>query len=114
MKLVSVKRTEAEKKAEQKKYDKPSTLAGDEYPYNTRICLEKRVLDKLGISPKDFKVGQTVTLEAICSVKSLKMVDGKDYDTSEIELQIQQIGVEKKSGSLKEAVESAMKETEND
>jgi len=114
VKLVSTKRTAADKKAEREKYDKPGTIGGEDYPYNSRLTLDKHMLEKLNISPKDFKVGQYVTLEAICCVKSLRHVEGKDYGGSEIELQIEKIGVEKKADTLKDAVESAIKETEND
>jgi hypothetical protein len=114
MKLVSTKRTEAEKKAEKAKYDKPMS-ASEDYPYDTRLCLRKQILDKLDISPKDYKVGQTVNVEIVASVKSLRMVDGKDYDSNEIELQIEQIGIEKAaSGSLKDAISAAVKDAKDE
>lgn len=107
MKMVSTKRTKEDMKKSSESMNK---IAPDPYPYSTRICLDKHVLDKLDISPKDFKVGQVVTIEAICVVKSLRMVEGKDYDTNEIELQMQQVGIENKGKTLKDAVEEAVKE----
>lgn len=113
MKLVSTKRTPKE----QKKRDSSMKVCGmdDPYPYNTRLSLDKDVLDKLDVSPKDFKVGQKVTVQAVAVVKSLRMVEGKDYDTNEVELQIQEIGIEKKADStLKDAVSAAMKGAKDD
>lgn len=107
MKMVSTKRT----KADMKSKDKPTLGEPDPYPYSTRICLDKHVMDKLGVAPKDFKVGEVVTLEAICTVKSLRMVEGKDYDTNEIELQMTSVGIENKGKTMKEAVDEAVKET---
>lgn len=108
MKMVSTKRTKGDMK---KSSLVNSHYEPDPYPYSTRICLDKHVMDKLGVSPKDFKVGQVVTLEAICTVKSLRMVEGKDYDTNEIELQMTSVGIENKGKTMKEAVNEAVKET---
>ncbi len=112
MKLVSTKR-DIEK---MKKRDKAMNVCGpDPYPYSTRLSLDKDVLDKLDLSPKDFKVGQQVTVQAVAVVKSLRMVEGKDYDTNEVELQIQEIGIEKKADSgMKDAVASAIKGAKDD
>lgn len=106
MKLVSTKRTAAQRKAEKEKYDKPSnTIGGEDYPYGSRLSLDKHLLETLGISPKDFKVGQKVCLEAEAMVKSLRTTEGKDYDSNEIELTLTKIGLEKKADStLKDAV----------
>lgn len=113
MKLVSTKRTEAEKKAEKEKYSKPPTIGGDEYPYDSRLCLNKTILGKLGISPKDFKVDQKVDVQIVAHVKSLRSSEGKEYESSEIELQIEKIGVEKRSASMKDAVSNAMKDAKD-
>lgn len=115
MKLVSTKRTEADKKAEKAKYDKPcGTIGGDDYPYSSRLSLDKDVLKKLGISPKDYKVGQKICVEIEASVRSLRQTEGKDYDTNEIELQIEKIGLEKKSSSLKDAVSNGINGASDD
>lgn len=97
-----------------KKSNKCEPYTPDAYPYSTRLSLDKDVLDKLDISPKDFKVGQKVSVQAVAVVKSLRMVEGKDYDTNEVELQIQEIGVEKSASSLKDAVESGVKDASDD
>lgn len=111
MKLVSTKRTEAEKKAEKERYSTKSPVVGggDEYPYDTRLCLNKTILGKLGISPKDFKVDQKVDVQIVAHVKSLRSSEGKEYESSEIELQIEKIGLEKRAASAKDAVYSAVK-----
>jgi uncharacterized protein YwgA len=111
VKLVSTKRTEKDLK----KSNTPEKYQPDPYPYSTRLCLDKVVMEKLDISPKDFKVGQKVTVEAIATVKSLRMVEGKDYDSNEIELQITQIGVEKAADStMKDAVAKGVEDADND
>jgi hypothetical protein len=116
MKLVSTKRDLKAQKEREKSMNKPCGIGGEEYPYSTRLSLDKEVLDKLDISPKDFKVGQKVTVQAVAVVKSLRMVEGKDYDTNEVELQIQEIGVEKKaaSSSMKDAISAAIKGAKDD
>lgn len=115
MKLVSTKRTAAEKKAEKDRYNsKPSTIGGDEYPYDTRLSLNKNILEKLGISPKDYKVGQKVCVQIEASVKSLRQTEGKDYDTNEIELQIEKIGLEDSPESLKDAVSNGVKDASDE
>jgi hypothetical protein len=104
VKLVSTKRTP------KKKDTKPEICAPDPYPYNTRLCLDKDVMDRLNLSPKDFKVGQKVDVTAVATVKSLRQVEGKEYETSEIELQITEIGIDKRSASAREAIDKAIKE----
>lgn len=113
MKLVSTKRTEAQKKADKARYDKPMSM--DEYPYSTRLSLDKHLLENLGISPKDFKVGQKVCIEAEALVKSLRTTEGRDYDSNEIELTITKLGLEKKTDStLKDAVSKGIDGAEDE
>jgi hypothetical protein len=109
MKLVSTKRSPKQKK-ERDSICKVAPSSHEDYGYNTRLSLDKDTLDKLDITPKDFKVGQKVTVQAVAVVKTLRSVEGSEYDTSEIELQIQQIGVEKQAGSAFEAVTKAVKD----
>lgn len=107
MKLVSTKRDLISQKERDKKMN---ACIPESYPYSTRLSLDKDVLDKLDLSPKDFKVGQKVTVQAVATVKSLRIVEGKDYDTNEVELQITEIGIEKKADtSLKDAVSAGIK-----
>lgn len=116
MKLVSTKRTAAQKKAQKDKYDKPcSTIGGEDYPYDTRLSLNKDLLENLGLSPSTFKVGQKVNFAGEAFVKSLRMTEGKDYDSNEVELQITSVGIEKKAAStLKDAVSDGIKDAKDD
>lgn len=108
MKLVSTKR-------EEKKRDtKMEVCAPDPYSYSTRLCLDKDMLKKLGLSPRDFKAGDNVTVEAKGHIKSTKMVEGKDYDSNEVEIQITKLGVEKAPGSLTDAVSNGIKDAKDD
>lgn len=108
MKLVSTKR----EKESTKDYSKP--MPADPYSYNTRLCLDKDMLKALGLSPRDFKAGDKVTVEARGHIKSTKMVEGKEYDSNEVEIQITKIGVEKAAGSLKDAVSSGIKDAKDE
>lgn len=111
--MVSTKRTAAEKKAEKDRYNKP--MPADEYPYSSRLSLDKHILSKLDISPKDYKVGDKVCVEIEACVKSLRQSEGKDYESSEIELQIEKIGVEKHADtSMKDAVSKGVNEAKYD
>lgn len=109
MKLVSTKRDPEKRKKTNE------ICAPEPYPYSTRLSLDKDVLEKLALSPKDFKVGQKVTVQAVATVKSLRIVEGKDYDTNEVELQITEIGVEAKADtSMKDAVSKAITGAKDD
>lgn len=116
MKLVSTKRTAAQKKAEKDKYStKSGIIGGDDYPYSTRLSLDKHLLENLGISPKDFKVDQKVCIEAEAVVKSLRTSEGRDYDSNEIELTLTKVGIEKKADStLKDAVSKGIDGADSD
>lgn len=104
VKLVSTKR-----ETKKETLGKPEPYTPDPYSYNTRLCLDKDMLKALGLSPRDFKAGDKVTVEARGHIKSTKMVEGKDYDSNEVEIQITKIGVEKAAGSLKDAVSNGIK-----
>lgn len=107
MKMVSTKRSAKDLKpsAVTEKY------TPDPYSYSTRLCLDKDLLDKLGIRPTDFKVGQNVTVQAKAVVRSLRQSEGKDHSSNEVELQLTSLGLEKTpSGGLRAAVDKAVKD----
>lgn len=100
MKMVSMERTEKEKKAEREKYS-PSIGedSGPDYPYGTRIRLEKAEIDKLGW--KDLPaVGEEMTVIAKVCVTMVEENYSKTNERCTVELQITEMGIE--AGEKKE------------
>jgi hypothetical protein len=67
-KLVSMKITKADRKAQQEKYATASPVDGDAYPYGLTVRLDNESLEKLGLDVSDYPVGDTVMLIATCEV----------------------------------------------
>lgn len=86
--MVDLKRTAADKKAEQERYESaPIGGSGDDYPYGLRICLDAATLKKLGLKP--LKVGARVTLSGFADVVSCGMSESAEYGEScSMDLQI--------------------------
>lgn len=99
-KMVSLKRTAAEKKAEKDRYSKP--MSSDEYDYCTRLTLDGKTLEKLGLDVTKLDVDQKVTITAKAFVKSLRSAKGTEYDRDSLELQMTDIAIDttKKSGAI--------------
>lgn len=106
-KLVDMKRTKAEIKADIKNYD---TLAGQhEYPWGLEIRLEDEELNKLGIKNLP-NVGQAMTLTIYVEVQSAtetKMADGKTNRC--VCLQITRMGADEPEGDAAAAPTPAPK-----
>jgi hypothetical protein len=102
MKLVSLKRTPAEKKADENRYKTASPSTGDDYGYGLCISLDKSALAKLGVKPSDFDVGDEVSFEGRGVIKALRQDKSSNYDSSNVEIQIHDIGIE--GGSAEGAV----------
>ena len=58
MDLVDVRRTDADKQAEAKRWE--GTEGQDDYPYGLSIHINDEVMAKLGLTEKDFDAGQPV------------------------------------------------------
>lgn len=95
-KLVDMKYTKAEAKAEATKYE---SIAGQpEYPWGLQIRLEDEELSKLGITSLP-DVGATFTLTVVCEVQTAtetKMATGKTDRC--VCLQITQLGMVAEDG----------------
>jgi len=74
--LVSVARTEADKKKEAEAWEKPSTSAMDDYPYGLRLYLDNETIQKLGIG--DFDAGDPVMIcaEGMITEDSINVANG--------------------------------------
>jgi hypothetical protein len=94
-KMVDLKRTPAERKAEQAKYDKPGRIGGDDYGYGLTVRLDHEHLKKLGIT-KMPKAGDVVHLHSKAHVKSTSehSEDGGDRKHMELELRHMSLGAQ--------------------
>lgn len=102
MKLTPMKRTEAEKKAEKDRYNKPMPSSGEDYGYGLCISLDKSALQKLGLKPSKLDVGDEVSFEGRGIIKALRQDKSGSYDSSNVEIQITDFGLE--GGSVEDAV----------
>jgi len=96
MKMVSMKKTQAEIK----KDNKPTAVSSDrvEYPYGLRITLNKNALKNLDMSVQNCKIGDKVSVMAKCCVKELRASDSMyGSSTESMELQIESLGMSKNS-----------------
>lgn len=90
MKLQDMKLTKS-----QQKETMPQAVAADapSYPYGLTLRLDSASLDKLDIS-KLPKVGAKVTVQAIGVVTSVSQHESKNNDSRNVEIQLQEMGVE--------------------
>lgn len=93
MKIVSMERTTAEKKAAEERY-KVMPSDGPDYPYGLCLNLGADELDKLGVK-KLPAVGDEMHITAVCKVTrvSQSASEGGD-DSKSVELQVTNMGVE--------------------
>jgi hypothetical protein len=110
MKLVSMKRS----KKDRKEMMKPTKLGGDDYSYGLRIRLEKDDLDKLGMKPGDFTVGDYFDVSADCCVTSVSQSASSDHNSHNVELQIERLGMkaDEENDSLGDAVDRGIKDAD--
>lgn len=79
-----------------------SVYEGDKYPYGLRIQLETEALNKLGLKPSNFKIGQTVTITAKANVEMVSEREAKrGNDSMEVSLQITDLAVDTKKSIFK-------------
>lgn len=85
-KMKDMKRTKADKKAEDERYS-GHKIGQDDYPYGLSVSLDHHSLKKLGIE-KMPKVGSKVKLHSHAHVKSTREEnrDGKMHRSMELEL----------------------------
>lgn len=112
MKLVSLKRTAAEKKKEKDRYNTAIPSSGDDYGYGLCISLDKSALEKLGLKPSSFDVGDAVSFEGRGVIRALRQDKSSSYDSSNVEIQVQSIGVE--GGTAADAVDRALEDMDED
>ena len=102
-KLVDLKRTSAERKAEREKYDKP--MSGDDYDYGLRVRLDHHHLKKLGITDLP-KAGAKMHIHARAHVRSVgsNSSEGRG-DDRHIEMELRHMAVEATKRAAHEDVE---------
>lgn len=102
MKLTSLKLSEKEAKKEAK-----CEIAKPRYPYGTSLRLDKEALGKLGLKFSDFKVGAEVEVEAIGTVTSIRYSEGDTYDSNEVCIQFEKVGLETMADAVDKAISEA-------
>jgi hypothetical protein len=97
--MVSLKMTAKEAK-EDMGYPMSTKAAGKidlpKYPYDTKLRLGTDVLEKLGISPADYKVGETLEITAKVEVCATEMSERQSGERNCLELQITDIALDTK------------------
>lgn len=93
MKLVDLKRTKDELKADAKDWNVASPAGQPQYPWGLQIRLEREELDKLGVTePPRVNTRLTLTVVAeVTGVSETRMANGKEDCV--VTLQIEQIGM---------------------
>ena len=106
MKMASMKMSK-----EQKKDSIPQAVGMDspEYPYGLTLRLDNGSLDKLGVS-KLPKVGAKVMVHAIGVIASVSQHESKNNDSRNVEIQLQEMGVESAAPLTKEERNEMMRE----
>lgn len=112
MKLTSLKRTKAEMKERNSPKMATAPYGGDEYGYGLCITLDKDALEKLGMTPSDFDVGDEVSVEAKGVIRSLRSSKGSAYNDSSVEIQFTKLGIE--GGTAEDAMSRGIDEAEED
>lgn len=93
MSMVDMKRTPKEKKAQEKKYDKPMSSHAD-YGYGLNVDLDHEHMTKLGMATP--KVGDKIPMKVHGHVTSVSENhhDGDDEPTRRVSIQLRHIGIE--------------------
>lgn len=89
MNLTDVKRTEAEKKSEQEKWETPTN--GDDYPWGLTLNLDNATIEKLGLGDMDANEEVRVYARAFISSDSIEKRNGGTE--RRVSLQITHLGV---------------------
>jgi hypothetical protein len=103
VKMVDLKRTAAERKAEQKNYES-GPKAGDDYGYGLTVRLDHRHLKKLGIT-KMPKAGDVLHLHSKAHVKSTSEHSEDGADRQHMELELRHMALEATKRASTEDVE---------
>jgi hypothetical protein len=107
-KLVDMKRSKKEREKSGKNIC-TAPYEGDAYGYGLCISLDKEALDKLGLKPSSFDVGDVVTVTARGSIKALRQDKSSSYSSSNVEIQLEKIAVASGgAASAEEAVDEAL------
>jgi len=110
MKLISMKRTRAEKKENIEPCAPSSTLSSvEEYPYGLEIRLEKESLKKLGIDVDDVAIGRKVHIEAVAKITNLNKSVSMSNDSSSMSIQITDMSITMRGNDNPKTIKSALR-----
>lgn len=107
MELKDVKLTAADKKKQAEKWASPASDDGiDDYPYGLQVHLNADIMEKLGLTEKDFDAGQPVMVvaEGFISEDSVRTVNGNTMRSMSI--QFRKMAVDQ--GGEKPSISGAM------
>lgn len=104
MSMTDMKRPKPKKSDMDKMTCASPASEGDRYPWGLQIRLEKDDLEKLGVSAADFKIGQTVAIQASAKVTSINSREstGSEKRYQEVGIQIEKLDLELKSAKFAE------------
>lgn len=91
MKLVDIKRTKADRKAEQERYSTADELGGDDYPWGLNLRLDDATIKKIGLGDVDADQAVRVYAEAFVSEDTVNKRNGKSVRN--VTLQITKLAV---------------------
>jgi hypothetical protein len=89
MDLVDLKRTAADKKAEEERWKGEAVGDGSDYPYGLSVHLDHQTITKLGLVDADFDAGDDVQMVATCIITndSVNKVNGKTMRSMTVQIQ---------------------------
>jgi len=111
MALVDMKLSKKEVKKERDSFMGPESN-GPKYPWGLSLDLNDEVLEKLGVSAKDFKVGEDVVIKAKAKIKRLGSNEDEADKRESIDLQITHLEVVS-SDKFEEAFKEASEKKED-
>lgn len=97
MELIDLKRTEADKKAEAKRWE--SIDERDDYPYGLSIHISEEVAEKLGLSDKDFDAGNPVKIVAEGFISEDRVTQSNGSKRRSLSIQMTKMAVDQEGES---------------
>lgn len=111
--LIDMKRKKETKKEKETKNLASPCMDSPEYPYGLSISLDNEGLEKLGMTTLP-KVGAKLTIEALGVVTSVSSNESQQGEPNRrVEIQLQKLGVEKGSASVKDAIDDGIEDAKD-
>lgn len=95
MKMISMKRTEADKRGDKMENAPMSSMAAD-YPYGLVIHMDKDELDKIGMKQLP-GIGTEIPMEILVKVTSVRQSATENKEETSVDFQITDISIDTES-----------------